>query len=136
MRAPLETDPARSALMRRVRQQRTSVEEAVAKVLRESGVSYRRNVRSLSGSPDFANKTRRWVIFVNGCFWHQHRGCTRATVPKRNREFWEAKFAANRKRDASKIRVLRGLGFKVLLIWECEVTERQLTTRVQRLGTS
>lgn len=87
--------------------------------LRAIGIHYRRNVRGLPGSPDFANKRRRWAIFVMGCFWHQHRGCKRATVPKRNHAFWVAKFAQNRRRDAAKIRRLRALGFRVYLLWEC-----------------
>ncbi len=111
----------RSRLLGRVRQTRTKPEERVAKILRDLGIGYRRNVRGLPGSPDFANKTRRFAIFVNGCFWHNHRGCKRATVPKNNRAFWSAKFAANRKRDADRIRELRRRGFRVVVVWECEV---------------
>lgn len=107
--------------MKRVRQKRTSAEELVAKALRERGLAYRRNVRSLPGSPDFANKTKRWALFVMGCFWHRHTNCPRATVPKRNREYWEPKFRENRRRDAAKIRSLRRLGFSVVLAWECEI---------------
>lgn len=118
-RQVLPTDPVRSALMKRVRQKRTTAEERVAAVLRELGVHYRRNVRSLPGSPDFANKKRGWAIFVMGCFWHHHTGCPRATVPKRNREFWERKFRDNRNRDAAKVRALRARGFRVILVWEC-----------------
>lgn len=80
--------------MSRVRQRGTKAERSVAAVLRDLGLNYRLNVRSLPGSPDFANRAGRWVIFVHGCFWHQHRGCPRATVPKRNREFWSEKFEA------------------------------------------
>lgn len=118
-RPVLPTDPVRSALMKRVRQKRTTAEERVAAVLRELGVRYRRNVRTLPGSPDFANKKRGWAIFVMGCFWHHHTNCPRATVPKRNREFWERKFRDNRKRDAAKVRALRARGFRVILVWEC-----------------
>ena len=60
----------------------------MAHVLRGMGLFYRRNVRSLPGSPDFANKSRKWAVFVNGCFWHHHDGCARATVPTRNRDYW------------------------------------------------
>jgi DNA mismatch endonuclease (patch repair protein) len=82
-------------------------------------------VKSLPGSPDLANKKNRWVIFVNGCFWHQHRGCRKATKPKRNAAFWEEKFSANRRRDAFKIKALRVAGFRVAIIWECETLEPQ-----------
>ena len=119
--AGLPTDPVRSALMKRVRRSGTSAELIVANVCRTLGIACRRNVRSLPGSPDLANKSRRWAIFVNGCYWHHHTGCTRATTPERNNEFWVEKFRANRRCDAAKIRQLRADGFKVALVWECEV---------------
>jgi DNA mismatch endonuclease (patch repair protein) len=118
---PVPQSPERSALLARVRRARTTSEEAVARLLRAAGLAYRRNVRTLPGSPDFANRTKGWAIFVNGCFWHHHTACRRATVPKNNRPFWSAKFVANRRRDAEKIRRLRALGFRVLVIWECEI---------------
>jgi DNA mismatch endonuclease, patch repair protein len=90
-------------------------------LLRSAGFCFRRNVRSLPGSPDFANKSRRLAVFVNGCFWHHHKGCPRATIPKRNRSFWIEKLATNRKRDARKIRQLRAMGYRVLLLWECQL---------------
>ena len=114
--AGLPTDPVRSALMKRVRRSGTSAELIVANVCRTLGIACRRNVRSLPGSPDLANKSRRWAIFVNGCYWHHHTGCTRATTPERNNEFWVEKFRANRRRDAAKIRQLRADGFKVALV--------------------
>ena len=122
-RAKLKTDPIRSALMKRIRRVRTSPEEQVSVVLRELGIKYRRAPRDLPGSPDFANKKERWAIFVNGCFWHHHARCHRATVPTRNRPFWEAKFADNKHRDKAKIVALKALGFNVLVVWECETTE-------------
>ena len=116
-------DPARSALMRRVRQTGTKAEDEVAVLLREFGLRFRRNVKSLPGSPDFANKTNQWAIFVHGCFWHRHEGCRRTTTPTRNREFWLAKFAANVARDKVKARLLRTMGFRVVTIWECETRD-------------
>lgn len=118
---PIPQSPERAALLARVKQKKTKPEETVARLLRDLGLAYRRNVRALSGSPDFANRSKGWAIFVNGCFWHHHTGCRRATVPKNNRAFWTEKFAANRRRDAAKIRALRALGLRVLVIWECEV---------------
>jgi DNA mismatch endonuclease, patch repair protein len=106
--------------MARVRQRGTAAEIAVAAVLRNLGCGYRLNVRSLPGSPDFANRKRQWAIFVHGCFWHHHTGCTRATIPKANAVFWREKFEANRKRDAKAIRSLRRANFRVVTIWECE----------------
>lgn len=127
----LETDAFRSALMARVRQRGTKPETAVASILRALGRGYRKSVRTLPGSPDFANRSHRWAVFVNGCYWHHHHNCRKASVPSRNREFWEDKFAANRKRDARAIRSLRRDGFDVLLVWECETAEpERLTARM------
>lgn len=123
----VETDPARRALMQRVRQKGTPAEKRVAEICRQIGLRYRLNVKSLPGSPDLANKKQRWAIFVNGCFWHHHKGCKLATVPSRNREFWVAKFAANRQRDAKKVKQLRALGFRVLIIWQCQIEEAPRT---------
>lgn len=107
------------------RQANTRTELAIGAELSALGVRYRKNVRKLPGSPDFANIRRRWAIFVNGCFWHHHRGCKRATIPKNNRAFWESKFAANRARDAGAALELRRRGFKVLILWECQVSSSQ-----------
>lgn len=120
---PPPSSPERSRLLGRVRQRGTAAELAVGRLLRELGLSYRKNVRGLPGAPDFANRRRRWAVFVQGCFWHRHTGCGRATIPKANREFWETKFARNRVRDATAVRALRRMGFRVVLVWECEVAE-------------
>lgn len=119
--------------MQRVRQRRTRPEDLVAAALREYGLHYRRNVKSLPGSPDFANRRRGWAIFVNGCFWHHHKGCPRGTIPRRNRAFWIDKFAANRRRDAAKVRALRRAGLRVIVVWECEALDPQRLAR--RLAT-
>ena len=129
----LMTDPARSALMRRVRRSRTAPEDRVEGVLRSLGIGYRRNVRGLPGTPDFANRSRRWAIFVMGCYWHHHTCCAHATVPKQNRSFWTAKFVDNRRRDARKVRAMRALGMKVVLVWECE-TKKSVGRLRQRLS--
>lgn len=105
--------------MARVRQRGTRPETQVARALRSLGLAYRLNVRALPGSPDFANRKRRWAIFVNGCYWHHHTGCRRATVPKANEAFWRTKFRDNRTRDARAIRALREMGFRVVVVWEC-----------------
>ena len=119
------TDPARSELMRRIRRNGTAAELAVAAELRARMAAYRLNVRSLPGSPDFANKRRKWAIFVHGCFWHHHTGCRRATVPRTNVEFWLEKFRRNRERDAAAFHALRRLGFRVGVIWECEIRDAE-----------
>lgn len=130
----LQTDSARSALMARVRQHGTDAEKRVAAALRALGHSYRLNVRSLPGSPDFANRRRRWAIFVHGCFWHQHTGCKRATVPTRNRKFWMNKFMTNRTRDARAVWALRHADMSVVIVWECETLDKErLYSRILKL---
>ena len=118
---PTKPTPERSALMGRVRQRGTRAELAVGAALRDLGLAYRKNVRALPGAPDFANRKRQWAVFVQGCFWHRHTGCPKATVPKANREFWTTKFRQNRQRDATAIRRLRAQRYRVVLVWECEL---------------
>lgn len=83
-------------------------------------IRFRTRNRDLPGSPDIANRRRRWAVFVHGCFWHHHFGCKLATVPKQNRQFWMDKFRKNQARDARVERTLRECGFKVLVVWQCE----------------
>ncbi|MBN8873449.1 MAG: DNA mismatch endonuclease Vsr [Rhodospirillales bacterium] len=118
--------------MSRIRQSGTAAELTVGRLLRRTGLVYRKNVRALPGSPDFANRRRRWAVFVHGCFWHHHTGCGRATVPRTNRAFWTGKFVQNRTRDAAAIRRLRRAGYRVVLIWECE-SEAEVLRRVSKL---
>lgn len=122
-REPLRTDRATSERLGRVRQRDTQPELAVRKEIRRLGLAYRTRNRDLPGSPDIANRRRRWAVFVHGCFWHAHRGCPKATVPRRNRDFWVAKFRANRARDSRAERELRKLGFTTVVIWECEIVK-------------
>ncbi len=79
-----------------------------------------------------ANKSARWAIFVHGCFWHAHETCALATVPKTNTAFWTAKLAANRERDAMKVEALRNLGYKVIVVWQCELSDAPVVHRVLR----
>lgn len=115
--------------MRRVRQQGTNAEKVVRRLLWSLGARYRVNVKGLPGRPDIANKTRLRAIFVHGCYWHHHAGCSRAGLPKRNRTFWREKFARNRDRDMKKEKELRCAGFEVLVIWECELADEAVLVR-------
>ncbi len=111
-----------TAAMAKVRQSRTTPEERVAEALRDLGLAYRRNVKSLPGKPDFANRSKGWAIQVHGCFWHQH-DCKRGTMPSHNRDAWEAKFAKNKQRDAEVDARLTACGLKVVTVWECETKD-------------
>jgi DNA mismatch endonuclease (patch repair protein) len=115
----LEVDDVTSARMGRVRQKGTLPELLVRGALAELGQRFRLHNRDLPGSPDLANRRARWAIFVHGCFWHRH-GCSATTTPARNRDFWEAKFARNVARDAQAVSALEALGYRVIVIWECQ----------------
>jgi DNA mismatch endonuclease, patch repair protein len=115
----LVVDDATSARMALVRQKGTLPELVVRRALSALGHRFRLGNRRLEGSPDIVNQSRRWVVFVHGCFWHRH-GCKATTTPSRNREFWEAKFQRNIERDRRSIEALRGRGYTVVVVWECE----------------
>jgi DNA mismatch endonuclease, patch repair protein len=115
----LRTSAERSAQMARVRQSGTAPEMVVRAVCRVLGFRFTTDNRDLPGSPDLANRRRGIAIFVHGCYWHRHANCRRTTTPARNREFWEAKFIANVRRDRRAIAALRRLGYRVMVVWEC-----------------
>src|SRR5688572_18971517 len=120
MKRARASSPEISHRMKQLKRAGTAIELRVGEALRQRGIGYRKDVAGLPGRPDFANRSKKWAIFVNGCFWHHHTACRRATIPKANREFWRTKFSDNRKRDARAITALRRAGFRVILIWECE----------------
>lgn len=123
--ARLTTTAVSSAHMGRVRQSGTTPELHVRALVCSMGHRYRIRNSDLPGSPDLANRTQKWAIFVHGCYWHSHSGCPRATVPKRNRAFWLAKFKRNSERDRRAEEALWRLGFRVAVIWECEAGDRR-----------
>jgi DNA mismatch endonuclease, patch repair protein len=110
----------RSKIMAAVGQKNTKPEMALRKVLHAIGFRYVINDKRLPGSPDLVFPKYHAAIFVHGCFWHRH-GCKYSTLPKTKKEFWEEKFEANKKRDRRKISDLRKLGWKVKIVWECQV---------------
>jgi DNA mismatch endonuclease (patch repair protein) len=122
-RSKPKTDAATSARMARVRQRGTAPELLVRRAFRSAGLAYRTRNRDLPGSPDLANRSRKWAVFVHGCYWHRHNNCRLATTPKTNAPFWLSKFAHNVARDATARKALRGRGFRVLTIWQCEAEQ-------------
>ena len=132
--ADIYTKAKRSEIMSRVKHARTAPEEIVAGLLRELKVKYRRNAKSLPGSPDFVVKSAKTVIFVHGCFWHGHHNCKLARRPKTNRKFWEQKVVDNRKRDRRKERLLRKQGWHVMTVWQCKLRNIELVVnRLKRM---
>src|SRR4051794_35741954 len=106
--------------MKRIRQRDTEPELFVRRVLRRIGLYYRVCPAGLPGRPDVANVTRKWCVFVHGCFWHGHANCRLFTVPKTNSEWWQRKVRDNQARDARKEAAMRELGFRVEVVWQCE----------------
>jgi DNA mismatch endonuclease (patch repair protein) len=123
VRRGFPTTPARSAQMRAVRREGTKPEEIVRFVLDDLKVTYEQNLKQLPGSPDFVCHPVKTAVFVNGCFWHRHQDCRRATTPRKNRHAWQEKFVANVARDRRNARNLRKLGFAVITIWECQTAD-------------
>lgn len=99
----------------------TSLEILVRKDLFKRGFRFRKNVKKLPGKPDVFLKKYNTAIFVNGCYWHRHKNCKYASVPKTNVEFWNSKFDRNVVNDKRVIRELRKMGYHVITIWECKL---------------
>ena len=118
--------PARSELMSRVRGKNTKPEIVVRQTAHRLGFRFRLHRRDLPGSPDLVFPSRKKVIFVHGCFWHRHSGCSKASTPKTRTDFWITKFEANVRRDSRSIEALEALGWKVCVIWECETSDYHL----------
>lgn len=117
------TDETRSRIMRAVKRADTGPEIVARKVLHRMGLRFRIHRRDLPGTPDIVLPRHRAAIFVHGCFWHRHRGCPYATVPKTNEEYWLPKFGANTARDARKQAALEHEGWRVLVVWGCETRD-------------
>lgn len=107
--------------MRKVRSKDTKPEMVVRKLIFSMGYRYRLHDRKLPGTPDLVFPGRKKVIFVHGCFWHQHDGCKLARMPKSRMPFWTTKLSMNRERDDRNMAYLTELGWSVLVIWECQL---------------
>ena len=114
------TRKRRSKLMSRVRGKNTTPELVVRRIVRNLGFKFTANDPSLPASPDLCFPSAHKVIFVHGCFWHRHRRCAKATMPKTRVAFWRSKFDRNKRRDRTRLRQLNRLGWKTMVIWECE----------------
>ncbi|GJB83451.1 very short patch repair endonuclease [Aeromonas caviae] len=115
------TPSERSKRMSRIRDKNTKPELALRKSLHKLGLRYRLHGSDLPGKPDLVFPRYRTVVFVHGCFWHRHAGCSIATTPKSNTSFWLDKFKKNVARDAQVIAELQAMGWTVLIVWECEL---------------
>ncbi|MBN9304821.1 MULTISPECIES: very short patch repair endonuclease [unclassified Devosia] len=111
----------RSWNMSRITGKDTRPERQLRSILHRAGYRFRLHASSLPGRPDIVLPKYRTAIFVNGCFWHRHEGCSKAYTPSSRTEFWTTKFDATVARDAKKSAELRRLGWNVLTVWECEL---------------
>jgi DNA mismatch endonuclease (patch repair protein) len=124
------TPAQRSAHMARIKRSNTTPELIVRRLLHRLGYRFRIQQKGVPGRPDIALPGRRKAIFVHGCFWHAHENCPVGRVPKTRTEFWQAKFAANRERDARLEAQARRAGWSCLVVWECELKDESRLTSV------
>lgn len=123
----------RSANMSRIRGKDTGPEIAVRSLLHRLGLRFRLHDKRLPGRPDLVLRRHRTVVFVHGCFWHRHLGCPQATTPSSNAEFWARKFSRNVERDQAVTNELQLAGWRVVVIWECELKNLPALTRRMQL---
>lgn len=127
------TPERRSWNMSRIKGRDTGPERRVRSILHRLGFRFTLRRVGLPGKPDVVLPRRRTVVFVNGCFWHQHAGCQNAVLPKTRTDFWVSKLTGNTDRDQRNSAALRRLGWRVLVVWECElVDEAKLERKLLR----
>jgi len=131
--ADVHSKETRSYNMSRVRSGNTKPEEMVRKYLFSRGLRYRKNDKRLPGKPDLVFPKHRVVVFVHGCFWHKHIGCHYFVLPETNAVFWDEKLEGNRQRDERNISQLQAYGWRVIVVWECELKKPVRDRRLNRL---
>lgn len=117
------TPAQRSERMARIRGRDTKPELIVRRLLHSRGFRYRLHDRKLPGTPDLVFPRRKKVIFVHGCFWHRHQGCSLARMPKSRLDFWAPKLEGNQARDKLKLAALTEQGWDAIIVWECELRD-------------
>lgn len=122
----------RSMIMSRIKSTNTKPEEIVRKFLFSKGFRYRKNVKKLPGCPDIVLPKYKTIIFVNGCFWHMHN-CDNISCPSSNIAYWNAKLQRNIERDSKNIDLLKSKGWKVIVIWECELKKNKVNDRLNKM---
>jgi len=115
------SEEKRSYVMSRIRSKNTSPERKVRSLLHQMGYRFRLHVNGLPGRPDIVFSKHNKVIFVHGCFWHLHEGCRDGTIPKTDQKKWKDKLQGNVRRDKLNVKELKKNGWKVLILWECEI---------------
>lgn len=129
MAEPESVSPLRSRNMAAIRGKDTAPEVAVRRMLHGMGLRFRLHRKDLPGRPDIVLPKHRVAVFVHGCFWHRHEGCPFTTTPKTRQEFWLAKFDTNVARDKRNQAELERMGWRVQVVWECELREPETLRR-------
>lgn len=111
--------------MSKITGKETKPEILVRKVLFANGFRFRKNDKRYPGKPDIVLPKYKTVVFINGCFWHGHKNCKKATLPKTNYEFWKTKIDANIRRDANNYHLLKEFGWKVIVLWQCKLSNHK-----------
>ena len=123
----------RSEIMSHIKGKETEPEIIVRKYLFSRGIRYRKNVKKLPGTPDIVLSKYKTVVLVNGCFWHGHQSCRPAHLPSTNLNYWEKKIADNIERDKRKRQELEKLGYKVLVVWQCQLKTKVIRNNLEKL---
>ena len=131
--ADTHSPQVRSYNMSRIRSSNTKPEETVRKYLFSKGFRFRKNDKRYPGRPDIVLPKYKTIIFVHGCFWHCHAGCPDFVLPKSNHDYWKEKLERNRNRDCENIEKLRNSGWRVIVVWECEIRKFVCYERLERL---
>lgn len=126
---PIMARMNRSDMMRAVRREGTEPEMIVRRTLHALGFRYALHRKDLPGTPDIVLTRHATVIFVNGCFWHHHEGCSKASVPKTNSDYWISKFARNKARDVRNQSDLQAMGWRIIVVWSCETRDTSSLAR-------
>lgn len=129
------TKDQRRKNMQHIRSQNSKPEKVVRTFLHKHGLRFRLHRKDLPGKPDIVLPKYNAVIFINGCFWHQHPRCKRATIPKSNRDYWIPKLEKNKKRDKKNKKLLKDLGWKIIIIWECQLKTNQQKKTLNKIRT-
>ena len=115
--------------MASIKGRHTLPEKLVRRCLRKLGIRFLGNVKRLPGTPDIVIRDQKKAVFVNGCFWHGHDGCSRAARPETNKVFWDRKIDGNMTRDRRNLRDLKKDGWSVLVIWQCQTKDETILLR-------
>lgn len=127
------TPEVRSYNMSKIRSKNTKPEEIVRKYLFSKGLRFRKNDKRYCGHPDIVLPKYKAIVFVNGCFWHMHEGCNKFVLPKSHIDYWLPKLQKNKEKDQLNVSHLEANGWRVFVVWECQLNKHQITDTLEKL---